>query len=127
MHEYLRRVGRSSYRAEKLPVDLILDYALINPKGEICAAFEIKHRKTRYETVILSFNKVQMCRKFEDEGIPAFFLISMPDRYGESGLHCYRIGKQKPLKYKWGGRSSRDKKEPLAVIPLSDFDYFGLI
>lgn len=124
MTAYLRRINRDHYTLEKMPVDLILDYALINPAGKVCAVFEVKHRRKAYHSVILSFNKIKMCRNFEEEGIPAFFLISMPDRDGAPRLYCYRVGTTS-LGYRWGGRNSRDKREPLADIPLSGFDDMG--
>lgn len=126
MRTYLQRINRDHYTLEKMPVDLILDYALINPAGNVCAVFEVKHRRTSYHSVILSFNKIRMCRNFEEEGVPAFFLISMPGEDGAPRLYCYRVG-SKDLSYRWGGRASRDKREPLADIPLSDFDDLGAL
>jgi len=124
MQSFLERTGKKGYSFEKLPIDLALDFAIINPQGHVCAAFEVKHRRTRYDTVILSMNKIRMGRWFEDEGIPAFFLISMPDDYGKATMYSFRIG-ETALNYCWGGRASRDKREPLADIPISYFMDLG--
>jgi len=124
MTAYLRRINRDHYTLEKMPVDLILDYALINPAGKVCAVFEVKHRRTRYDSVILSMNKIRMGRWFEGEGIPAFFLIAMPDEYDVPTMYSFRIG-ETALNYVWGGRASRDKREPLADIPLGYFMDLG--
>jgi len=121
---FLQRTGKQKYSYEKLPIDLALDFAIINPQGHVCAAFEVKHRRTRYDSVILSMNKIRMGRWFEGEGIPAFFLIAMPDEYDVPTMYSFRIG-ETALNYVWGGRASRDKREPLADIPLGYFMDLG--
>lgn len=109
---------KPSLEIKKMPIDYEMDFALVDHDG-LAAVVEVKRRKKLYDPVILSTRKFFMARQFEESGIAAFFIVQAPIDEEEKIL-WYRF-KDAALEMTYGGRASRQKQEPLVLIPRKKF------
>jgi Holliday junction resolvase len=103
--------------ARKVPISYHFDYVLM--RGKPVAVVEIKCRKRRYETLILSLQKAVMLHFYAQQmGVKPLIVVHWDKTYFTAlqPVRDYQIT--------WGGRIDRNDDqdmEPVIHIPSEDF------
>ena len=122
MSDVYRKFGADEFL--KLPMSYGFDFALYK-QNQLKAVVEVKCRKQRYDTLILSLQKFMCGLGYLREGIPAF-LVVVWDGHG-TFVRRFREFDLKVLRIEFGGRSDRgdpDDQEPVVHIPIEEFREF---
>ena len=118
---------KHSYDYRKLPIQYRLDYAIFKKnERQMCGMIEVKCRKiswSKYNTLILSLQKVMHMKSYSDFGIRSGILLRNLD-----GLWLWKFNHNID-RIEWGGRykggpsKPRDDQdaEPVVHVPKESF------
>jgi hypothetical protein len=113
--------------AQKMPMRYEFDYMLMRPEpSRQVAIMEVKCRNAKYDTLIISMQKVVTMQTYHQQfGVPAVLAVSWPDEEPKYTL----LEPARTSKYivEWGGRDDRgddQDKEPVIHIPVEHFRHF---
>lgn len=111
---------RWNCEARKLPKRYGFDYALF--RSSLVGLLEIKCRKKKYDTLIISLAKyIRMLQWADTLSLPAILCVRWPGEYQ------YTILERRFLRdhaIEWGGRKDRDDdqdQEPVVHIPVEKY------
>lgn len=116
--------------AKKMPIRYEFDYMLTKASMatwnfglNMVGILEIKRRLKKYDTLIISMQKVATMQMYSQQfEVPAILAVSWPDEETQyTILHQRRTAN---YKIEWGGRCDRgddQDEEPVIHIPIEDF------
>jgi hypothetical protein len=110
--------------AQKMPMRYEFDYMLM--RSSMVAIMEIKRRLKKYDTLIISMQKVVTMQLYSEQfGVPAVLTVSWPEE--EPQYTLLNAARTAGYRIEWGGRDDRgddQDKEPVIHIPVEHFGLF---
>jgi hypothetical protein len=116
--------SRWAVTAQKMPMRYEFDYMLM--RSSMVAIMEIKCRLKKYDTLIISMQKVATMQMYSQQfSVPAVLTICWPNEDPKYTL--LEPARTATYRIEWGGRDDRgddQDKEPVIHIPVEHFRDF---